>query len=363
MAGGALRKPKRARFRPYFLHMAGFSGLFIRDGDELTPLSEQPYEAEEVLQQLLARYPDLLPGEAIDPQDPRRFLLVKREAAIAGMQLDHLFIDQDAIPTLVETKRGINTQVRREVVAQMLDYAANAASEWGAADLEAWLGERAAEEGRSADEVIDDFESAFELPADFWAQVEQNFRDGKVRLVFIADEIPSSLQRIVEFLNERMTPTEVLAAEVRQFRSTDGKELLQTALVGQTEKARDIKGQTRQPPVLDVLIAEGVLAEGHDLWLRREILRKGRGDGLAPDDRQLHFKLTIKGGSPRVLYQPVEGGPVEDLPPSKARDRVRQVLEPDFKQLRPRAVNDSFSIEPGGRNLGEIAAERELWSI
>ena len=115
--------------------------------------------------------------------------------------------------------------------------------------------------------------------------------------------------------------------------------------------------------MLDVLIAEGVLSDGHELWLRREILRKGRGDGLDPKDRRLRFELKTEGGTPRVLYQPVEGGEVEELPASKARDRVRQELEPEFKQLRPRAVNDSFSVEPEGKTLGELAEEKELWDM
>jgi hypothetical protein len=343
------------------MDMDSSSGLFLRDGEDLIGLSEQAYEAEDVLQALLAKHPDLLPGEAMNPQDPRRFLLIKREAQIAGMQLDHLFIDQDGIPTFIETKRGTNTQVRREIVAQMLDYAANAAREWSAERFSDWLEERAAAEGRQGEELLAEFEPSVDNPGEFWAQVEQNLRDGKVRLLFAADEIPSSLQRIVEFLNERMTPTEVLAAEIRQYVSADGKQLLQARLVGQTEKARDIKGQTRLPPVLDVLISDGVLTEGQDLWLRREILRKGRGDHLDDNDRLLHFTLKINGGTPRVLYQPVENGEVEELAPSRARDRVRQELDPDFRQLRPRTVIDSFSIEPGGKTLGEIATERGLW--
>jgi hypothetical protein len=60
-------------------------------------------------------------GRDIDPHDPRRFLLVRREAPVASLLLDHLSVDQDAIPTLVETKRGEDTRGRREVVAQMLD--------------------------------------------------------------------------------------------------------------------------------------------------------------------------------------------------------------------------------------------------
>ncbi|MCO6480232.1 MAG: hypothetical protein J5I94_26570 [Phaeodactylibacter sp.] len=44
--------------------------------------------------------------------------------------MDHLFVDQDAIPTLVEVKRSTDTRIRREVVGQILDYAANAALFW-----------------------------------------------------------------------------------------------------------------------------------------------------------------------------------------------------------------------------------------
>jgi hypothetical protein len=39
---------------------------------------------------------------------------------------DHLFLDQDGIPTIVEVKRQTDARLRREVVEPMLDYAANA---------------------------------------------------------------------------------------------------------------------------------------------------------------------------------------------------------------------------------------------
>jgi hypothetical protein len=38
-------------------------GIFVRDGDDLLPMWEQPYEAEAVLQKLLASYPGLLAGD------------------------------------------------------------------------------------------------------------------------------------------------------------------------------------------------------------------------------------------------------------------------------------------------------------
>src|SRR4051812_33234305 len=76
-------------------------------------------------------------GDQFDPASPRRWLLVTREMSIPSEEggfsrwsLDHLFLDQDAIPTLVEVKRSTDTRIRREVVGQMLDYAANAVVYW-----------------------------------------------------------------------------------------------------------------------------------------------------------------------------------------------------------------------------------------
>jgi len=118
------------------------SGLYLRVGEGLVSLAERPYDLEDDLQALIAAHPELLAGAQIDPEDPRRFILVRREAPVAGMELDHPFLDQDGIPTLVETKRSTNLQTRREVVAQMIDYAANAKAEWSAEKLRVWLDER-----------------------------------------------------------------------------------------------------------------------------------------------------------------------------------------------------------------------------
>ncbi|MBS1252773.1 MAG: hypothetical protein MAG451_01815 [Anaerolineales bacterium] len=112
--------------------MSGQIYLLQEDGT-LQSLSEQPYGSEDLLQMLLEKYPDLLAGDQIDESEPRRWLLVSREAGVPSEEdgydqwsLDHLFLDQDGIPTLVEVKRSSDTRIRREVVGQMLDYAANA---------------------------------------------------------------------------------------------------------------------------------------------------------------------------------------------------------------------------------------------
>ncbi len=103
-------------------------GIYLlQNNGQLVEMSEQAYDSEDLLQELLARYPHLLAGDQIDSASPRRWLLVMREAGVPGEEgaggrwsVDHLFLDQDAIPTLVEVKRSTDTRIRREVVGQNL---------------------------------------------------------------------------------------------------------------------------------------------------------------------------------------------------------------------------------------------------
>src|SRR5947208_12743767 len=113
-------------------------GIFlIQSGGDLVEMIEQPYDTEDMLQELLAKYPNLLAGDQMDGAAPRRWLLISREMGVPSEEeggdrwsLDHLFLDQDAIPTLIEVKRSSDTRIRCEVVGQMLDYAANAVVYW-----------------------------------------------------------------------------------------------------------------------------------------------------------------------------------------------------------------------------------------
>jgi hypothetical protein len=97
-------------------------GVFlIQNDDSLLEMEEKPYDSESLLQELLAKYPNLLAGSQIDENDPRRWLLIGREATLTSEEggsdrwsVDHLFLDQDAIPTLVEVKKSSNTDIRRK---------------------------------------------------------------------------------------------------------------------------------------------------------------------------------------------------------------------------------------------------------
>lgn len=218
-------------------------------------MREQPYDSEELLQRWLARYPDLLAGDQL-AGSPRRWLLVKREAGIPDREaggsrwsLDHLFIDQEAVPTLVEVKRSDDTRIRREVVGQMLDYAANGVVYWPAERLRADFEARCAQQGEDAEEVFRDSLGDDLEPEWFWGEVEQNLRSGRIRLVFVSDIIPPELRRVIEFLNERMSPTEVVGVEIKQYVGMDNLTTFVPRVVGQTEQARAQKHGGRRTGV------------------------------------------------------------------------------------------------------------------
>src|SRR5918992_111412 len=113
-------------------------GIYLIQNDEqLVEMTEKAYDSEGLLQGLLARYPNLLAGDQMDTSQPPRWLLISRERGVPSEEdggyrwsVDHLFLDQDAVPTIVEVKRSNDTRIRREVVGQMLDYAANAVVYW-----------------------------------------------------------------------------------------------------------------------------------------------------------------------------------------------------------------------------------------
>jgi hypothetical protein len=210
-------------------------------------LADEPYGTEDLLQTFLADHPRLIAGDQIDSVSPRRWLLVRREMAVPSEEgggwrwsLDHLFLDQDGTPTLVEVKRSTDSRVRREVVGQMLDYAANAVVYWPVEQIQARFEARCDAAGLDAAAELDGFLSGEGDAEAFWSKVKTNLQAGRVRLIFVADVIPPELRRIVEFLNAQMDPAEVLALEIKQYVG-EGLKTLVPRVVGQTAESEKKK--------------------------------------------------------------------------------------------------------------------------
>lgn len=188
--------------------------------NQFVSLERQNFILETDLQSLIGKHHELLAGDAINPATPRRWLLVAQEYPLndgdgGALSVDHLFLDQDGVPTLVEVKRASNRELRREVVAQMMDYAAGL-MRCDVRDIRQRFERRHA----SVDEAQRELESYLAGESDaetFWQRVSANLDGEKVRLLFVADEIPVTLRTIIEFLNDQMRTAEVLGVEIRRY--------------------------------------------------------------------------------------------------------------------------------------------------
>jgi hypothetical protein len=200
------------------------------------------------LQILLEHNHDLLPGEQINPEDPRRWLLIKREMPVPSpstgsdhWSIDFFFADQDAYPTFVECKRFDDTRSRREIVGQMLEYAANGHHYWEKDSIREYAIKTAALRGSNIDSALADLRPADVDNADlFFERMQENLRQGQLRLIFFLEEAPFELRSIVDFLNRQMELCEVLLVEARQF-DCGGDRIVVPSLFGYTEQARMIK--------------------------------------------------------------------------------------------------------------------------
>lgn len=186
------------------------------------------------LQELLEKNWELLPGDLIAGTDnqPLRWAMIKREAPVesplsgeARWSLDFLFADDQAIPTFVECKLHKNPEGRREIVGQMFEYVANAQHYWNIDTLKSF--------------VPLDFEKHIwnRTVDEYFTEVLENLKRGKVRMVFFMDQAPRELKSTVMFLNQALTEAEVLIVEARHFRHNDRKFVV-PSLFGYTEQVR-----------------------------------------------------------------------------------------------------------------------------
>ena len=248
------------------------ANLYFMSGDRAVGMSEHRYDSEDILQKIIADNPGLLLRDA-DP-DGSRLMLVAREFEVSegddssnAYFLDHLLVDQSGVPVLVEVKRSTDTRTRREVVAQMLDYASRV-SAWDADELRELFRQNNDEPGTL--EAYDTDE--------FWMQVANCLKAERVKLVFAADRIPSTLKTLIEFMDRNMEGIEVYGVELRQYK-TEEATMLTSSVVGETPL------KTKRTPARNV--------EWNAANFSAFLLAEGRQDAIPVADTLKSYATSI----------------------------------------------------------------------
>ena len=149
----------------------------------------------------------------------------------------------------------------------------------------------------------------------------------RLRLLFVADDIPTELQAIIEFLNEQMDRTEVLGVEIRQYLGSDLQTLV-PRVVGMTVKARSAKS-TGDPRNYDERLGGGADSVRElDTLIRELATSLSLKTTTSKAARQLRaswgtvFQLNVTTGRVEFALQPLHKAGFE-----RDADRLQAKLE------------------------------------
>ena len=209
-------------------------------------LRAEPYESESELEEVLADHVELL-REGDEP----RCAMVTSQLHLPGSGIaDLVFVDAAGVPVLVEVKLGRNPQSRREVIAQVFDYASA---------LSAWTVDELDDHTDGALETAlytfsEDDEAAFRAR---WRAVAANLRSGMVRVVAAVDEHTDELSRVIEFINDH-SDLDVRLLVVEKYRDTSGDLLFSSTtpiITDEQVKAARAGSSARGIPPRDKFVA------------------------------------------------------------------------------------------------------------
>lgn len=233
----------------------------IVQGDTTTTLDavslSDPETTEAWLQQLLHRYPELLPIDEISTAWGPLVSLGQEIPLPVGF-VDNLYVSPAGEVTVGEAKLWRNPEARRKVVGQILDYAA-ALRAMSYDDLDDAVRAANAGDDRSIWQRVRDsaLPPSVDTEASFVDTVARNLAGGRFLLLIVGDGIRSDLQGLADLLGSQPTlGFHLELVELRVYRVPDeGGLLVVPSLVGRTSEVTRAVIEIRNPQAADVSVA------------------------------------------------------------------------------------------------------------
>ena len=188
---------------------------------------------EKTLQDLLFRFPQTLPIEAID-EAYAGAVPVCTELSLPAGYADALYVNQLGRLTLTEFKLWRNPEARREVIGQILDYAKDLAS-WGYEDLQRQVCLATEKRGNVLYNLVHErYPDVKE--AEFVDKVTRHLRRGEFLLLIVGDGIQEGAANIVDFVQRHSGLHFNLAmVEAALYRDSDDSLIVQPRVLARTE--------------------------------------------------------------------------------------------------------------------------------
>lgn len=221
-------------------------GLLINTTDGWVPAEPLGYQAETEFQALVQ--------ETFDPtlvsQDDRPVVVAREVPTSTGGRIDVVAVDQDGVISICECKLDRNSGSRREVLGQVIEYAASlngiSFSEFRRV-MEIRLGTDPVEAMR--ERASDDFDAVEWVDA-----VTKALKEGHFRLIIAVDQLSEALKQTVLYLNDRASFS-LVVAELRRVKK-GGVDVLASTLFGEEAAQRKLP---KRNPVTTVTDADTVI--------------------------------------------------------------------------------------------------------
>jgi len=194
--------------------------------------------SEAWLQEVLRQHPDILPVEEFGPVF-YPLISIGREVPTAAGSIDNLFISHSGYLVVVETKLWRNPEAKREVVAQLIDYAASLARV--SYDELDELVRQYLRRYEQSDLSLEQWVEAQLEPVDlgFQRRVARNLKLGRLLLLIVTDHARPSVLDMLRRVNAYPSLSmDIAVVEMRPFRrlgTGDNGVLLIPYVAGRTE--------------------------------------------------------------------------------------------------------------------------------
>ncbi len=169
--------------------------------------NEREY-TEKWLQDIVHNHPECLPISDIEPLFEDVISLCTEMEMESGF-VDNVLINDRGYVTLVECKLWRNPQARREVLAQVLDYAKDLAG-WNYDRFEAAVLKARAETDKTLLDIMTERTPDID-ETEFIDSVNRNLKEARVLLLIIGDGIRENAEQLIDFLNSFANMRFVLA--------------------------------------------------------------------------------------------------------------------------------------------------------
>lgn len=280
-------------------------GVWTVDGDKPEPLQSGTHvELEEKLEDWIVANPALLPGD---------LRIVGRQVHLEGGVLDILALDWQGRWVVVELKRGA---LRREVVAQAIDYAAS---------IERLTSRELEEKLSSPHASLSDPGVISEVVRQqLQAEGENELRDVQVTVVGVGTD--SGLERVADYLARFDVPLSVVS--FRAFDRKDGPHLLVRDVIEEATDSSTVKVTHSLEAIRQAADEAGV---GEQL---ERILKMSEAAELVVQPRKYAVRIAVPiDARHRLIYaRPEKNGLTVGVSPDKFAQFYPKVTEDDVTQ-------------------------------